>query len=121
MALNVAPLRESKKSFLNGTVKQYGEEAKRKFHATAQRRNVKDSIPQIRQIFNGLGFGEKQLPERSLAGSKAPTLIVIHKSGRIIQQENKSKIPRIRSSGVGGHPGTTASTGITLATAPQLA
>ncbi|PZN75236.1 MAG: hypothetical protein DM484_19230 [Candidatus Methylumidiphilus alinenensis] len=39
MALNVAPLRESKKSFLNGTVKQYGEEAKRKFHATAQRRN----------------------------------------------------------------------------------
>ena len=53
MALNVAPLRESKKSFLNGTVKQYGEEAKRKFHATAQRRNVKDSIPQLRQTFNG--------------------------------------------------------------------
>gem|GEM_PF-2799750 len=93
----------------------------RRNDATTQRRNVKDSIPQIRQIFNGLGFGEKQLPERSLAGSKAPTLIVIHKSGRIIQQENKSKIPRIRSSGVGGHPGTTASTGITLATAPQLA
>ncbi len=37
MALNVAPLRESKKSLLNGMVKLYGEEAKRNFHATAQR------------------------------------------------------------------------------------
>jgi len=50
---NVAPLRESKKSLLNDTVKQYAEKAKRKFHATAQRRNVKDSIPQLRQTFNG--------------------------------------------------------------------
>jgi len=44
----VAPLRESKKSLPNGAVKQHGEEAKRKFHATAQRRNVKDSIPQAK-------------------------------------------------------------------------
>ena len=54
MALNVAPLRESKKSLLKGMVKLYGEEAKRNFHATAQRRNVKDSTPQLRQTFKGL-------------------------------------------------------------------
>ncbi len=52
-------LREAKNSLFNGKVKRNGEEIKRRFHAKAQRRNVKERNDS--QIVHFTGDTKKEL------------------------------------------------------------